>query len=125
MTSAPAAARTRSAVMNWVATISTPSGTAYRPSGRTMARTAHPALRRWSTTLRPMNPLAPVTATRPLIDRAIPCCELPPRLDWRREEGRTNPHELAGNVARDMVVDVPSVRARSLDRVRPRDAHRA
>src|SRR5215813_157961 len=65
-----------------------------------------------------MNPLAPVTATRPLMGGSTACRDVAPRLDWLREEraGRAR--------ACYVVVHVPSVPSRSFDRVRSRDAQR-
>src|SRR4029434_3023555 len=73
-----------------------------------------------------MNPLAPVTATRPLMRRAMPCQFGARQLDWRGEGSAGSPPAIGGRACtRDVVVHVPSVPAWSHDRARPCDARRA
>src|SRR5262245_12604208 len=47
-----------------------------------------------------MNPLAPVTAIRPLIDRSTPCRDRARQLDWRVRKARGALMQSADSVAR-------------------------
>src|SRR6185369_713987 len=72
-----------------------------------------------------MNPLAPVTAIRPLIDRSTPCRHGTRQIDWPREESMGWSRAVPGfGGARNVVVHVPSVPTWPHDRIWSSDARR-